>query len=525
MVAIARSSFGRLSLDRRRLRPGRLGGAPWSCAAGGAFASGGRAVDNRRHAARPRPRAAGARASCSPTPVAAAAACSCSPGRPGIGKTALLEYAREQARRGCACCGRAGSSRRREMPFAGLLELLRPALGALDRDPGAAGGGARRRARTPARRRRRTGSPSARRRSACSRRTPSDAPLVAARRRRALARRLERARRSLFAMRRLIADPIAVGRWPCGTASRRSLDGARLRVSASGGSTATAAARCSGATARPPAGRSTGCTARPRAIRSRCSSSRRRRCAWPRLPVDARRRSRPRRARRSCAARRRCRERDAPRLVLAAASDNGDLASLGRAAAALRLDVAELAPAETAGLVALQDGRVEFRHALARSAVYGAAPAEERRAAHRALAGALPDRDADRRAWHLALAAVGPGRRRVGRARAGRGTARASGARTRSAAGVRARGPALAGRARRPRCSTRRPTRRGSQGRRARRDAARRGADARDERGLARSDRAPARPVVAAPRPGPEAHAILVAAAEQSAAEDPEGQS
>src|SRR5207237_10851695 len=67
-----------------------------------------------------------------------------------------------------------------------------------------------------------------------------------------------------------------------------------------------------------------------------------------------------------------------------------------------------LFPAETAGLIVLREGRVEFSHALARSALYGAAPAAERRAAHRALAGALPDSDADRRAWHLALATVGP---------------------------------------------------------------------------------------------------------------------
>ena len=94
-------------------------------------------------------------------------------------------------------------------------------------------------------------------------------------------------------------------------------------------------------------------------------------------------------------------------LVLAATSDSGDLSMLERAANRLEIDLAALAVAEAAGLVTLKPGSVEFRHPLARSAIYAAAPIEERRAAHRALAGALPDRDVDRRAWHLAATAVG----------------------------------------------------------------------------------------------------------------------
>jgi DNA-binding CsgD family transcriptional regulator len=95
-------------------------------------------------------------------------------------------------------------------------------------------------------------------------------------------------------------------------------------------------------------------------------------------------------------------------LVLAASSDTGDLPTLARAAAQLGLDLSVLAAAEGSGLVMFDAGTVEFRHPLARSAIYADAPAGQRRDAHRALAAALPDRDVDRRAWHLAAAATGP---------------------------------------------------------------------------------------------------------------------
>ena len=95
-------------------------------------------------------------------------------------------------------------------------------------------------------------------------------------------------------------------------------------------------------------------------------------------------------------------------LVLAAASDSGELPLLARAGSVLGLELADLAPAESAGLVRIGESSVAFRHPLARSAVYGEATAEERRVAHGALARVLPDRDLDRRAWHLAAAAVGP---------------------------------------------------------------------------------------------------------------------
>ena len=112
-------------------------------------------------------------------------------------------------------------------------------------------------------------------------------------------------------------------------------------------------------------------------------------------------------------------------LTLVAASHGGELPVLARAARELGLGLEDLAPGEVAGLVSVGDGVVAFRHPLARAAIYNDASLPERRAAHHALAAALPDRDADRRAWHLASAAAGPDeavsaalRRR--RARAGR---------------------------------------------------------------------------------------------------------
>ena len=95
-------------------------------------------------------------------------------------------------------------------------------------------------------------------------------------------------------------------------------------------------------------------------------------------------------------------------LVLAAAIDGGEVSVLDRAAAKLGLDLSDLVPAEAAALIKVQASTVEFRHPLARSAIYGAASADRRRAVHRALADSFPDADPDRRAWHLALASFGP---------------------------------------------------------------------------------------------------------------------
>ncbi|MFF4415857.1 AAA family ATPase [Streptosporangium sp. NPDC001559] len=96
-------------------------------------------------------------------------------------------------------------------------------------------------------------------------------------------------------------------------------------------------------------------------------------------------------------------------LAVASAEDTGDLRVVLRAAATFGDFLEDLHPAESADLVRVQAGTVTFRHPLVRAAVYQGIPPSLRLAVHRALAEALDGReDADRRAWHLAMAATGP---------------------------------------------------------------------------------------------------------------------
>jgi len=95
-------------------------------------------------------------------------------------------------------------------------------------------------------------------------------------------------------------------------------------------------------------------------------------------------------------------------LLVAAADPEGDPDTLRLAAEILDLSVGAIEPAVDEGLLVIHP-RVEFRHPLVRSAVYGGATTEERRRAHHALAAVMDvEQDSDRRALHMALAAVGP---------------------------------------------------------------------------------------------------------------------
>jgi DNA-binding CsgD family transcriptional regulator len=95
-------------------------------------------------------------------------------------------------------------------------------------------------------------------------------------------------------------------------------------------------------------------------------------------------------------------------LLLAAAEPLGDSALLWRAAARLNIGTDARTPAAAAGLVQF-GARVRFRHPLARSAVYGSASVRDRQSVHRALADVTdPYSDPDRRAWHRAHATDGP---------------------------------------------------------------------------------------------------------------------
>ncbi|GAA3552485.1 LuxR family transcriptional regulator [Microlunatus spumicola] len=96
-------------------------------------------------------------------------------------------------------------------------------------------------------------------------------------------------------------------------------------------------------------------------------------------------------------------------LLVAALEDEGALGESLAAASALRgerVTAEALVPAVEAGLVAADDGRLEFRHPLVRHAIRQQSTLPERQRAHLALARTLPE--PDRQVWHRAAAADAP---------------------------------------------------------------------------------------------------------------------
>jgi DNA-binding CsgD family transcriptional regulator len=321
-------------------------------------------------------------------------------GEAGIGKTVLLDYAAERAS-GMRILRARGIESEAQIPFASLLELVRPALVGLDKIPEpqamALEGALALRPGLP-QERFAVGAATLSLLAAYAEEAPV-AVLVDD------AHWLDEpsAQALLFAFRRLVADPIAVL-----IAVREGdpslLDGADLPAHRlSGLSTEDAATLLHGLTAAA-AERLHGATAgNPLALIELAGDVEELGFAPAGAPVVVS-------ARIARAFLQRVEELDADTrraLVLTATSDSGDLTMLERAARRLGIDLSTLASAETAGLVTVQGGTVDFRHPLARSAIYADASARERREAHRALAEALPDRDVDRRAWHLAAAAIG----------------------------------------------------------------------------------------------------------------------
>ena len=321
-------------------------------------------------------------------------------GEPGIGKTTLLDYAAERAT-GMRVLRARGIESEAQIPFGALFELLRPALAMLDAIPepqAVALEGALALRRGAAQERFAVGAATLSVLAAYAEQAPvavlvDDAQWLD----------VSSAQALLFAFRRLVADPIAVF-----IAVREGapslLDGADLPALRISGLTSDEAAKLMPGLAPETAALLHRATAgNPLALLELAADTGDLALAPEGAPVVVSVRISQaflhRAGQLSPAARQ--------ALVLTAASDTSDLPTLQRAAAGLGIDLAALAAAESAGLVTLLPGAVEFRHPLARLAIYTDAPAGQRRAAHRALAAALPDRDVDRRAWHLAAAAAG----------------------------------------------------------------------------------------------------------------------
>lgn len=96
-------------------------------------------------------------------------------------------------------------------------------------------------------------------------------------------------------------------------------------------------------------------------------------------------------------------------LLIAAAGAQDQLSTIIGAVRAQGMSDSAFGEAEQAALITITD-HVHFYHPLLRSVVYQGAAADQRRAAHTALAAAS-NADPDRRAWHLAAASLGPDER------------------------------------------------------------------------------------------------------------------
>ena len=326
-------------------------------------------------------------------------------GEPGIGKTALLAYAVEQAR-GFLVLQVTGSEDEADLPFAGLAQLLRPVAAQLERLPGPQG-----RALSVA--------------LALSEGGEVDRFAVAAG---VLSLVIEAADRVpvaivvddaqlldrpsteavLFMARRLLADPVFVlvatrsdesPSWTAGALPRLTVSGldpaASLAVARdaapqeltrdqthrivalSGGNPLAI-----GALAREPEGLELRPGDAPVPVPTVIAEAFGRRAA----PLAA---------------------ADLTVLALAAVS-GGEMRVVADVCRAEGLDLAALDRAAALGLVVTAPDRVDFPHALVRSSIYAAVSPLDRRRLHALVAGALHDAEDDRRAWHLSAAALGP---------------------------------------------------------------------------------------------------------------------
>ena len=326
-------------------------------------------------------------------------------GEPGIGKTALLAYAQERAT-SMQVLAVTGSETERDLPFAGLAQLLRLTEVDLERLPppqAEALGAALALRAGRATSRFAVGAGLLTLLTRASEDRPvllrvDDAHLLDLPSQEALA----------FVARRLLADAVAVvaaarAGEPCRLVADDlprlplgglDLAGTRDLVTLTvGGSTSTELVRRLHVTT----------DGNPLALQELASDHERLRLLPPDAPAPVPMRLAALYARRGAEL-----SADAQTAAAVAAAVGEDLATTARACALLGVPVQALQEVEDAGLVVIGVERFDFTHPLVRSGLYALVPPGPRRRLHAAIADALPEADRDRRAWHRSAAAFGP---------------------------------------------------------------------------------------------------------------------